>query len=210
MKRKKDHTLRNLLIAFIVLIVAAVAVHVCIGLFYYLPRRLDAQEKMINLVRYIRLCQPDEFYAEIMTLPDGYVQASNLKTKLVKLAPETPRTYGYRYLLSGPGLLRQYAGHIYVKKEGRFLCVAVVNFPPESSFLYPAGGWRGECFEMFHADDETNTAESEESAEKSYLEIKDWNIDRYEILQTGIPFIPWSDPLIIDLQPVPSTQETKN
>lgn len=205
---KRKHILIVLLILIAVLAIAGVAASVY--LFYYVPQVMDAQEKRINIVRYIGLCQTDEFYAEIMSLPDGYVQASNLKTKLVKLAPETPRTYGYRYLLSGPGLLRQYAGHIYVKKEGRFLCVAVVNFPPESSFLYPAGGWRGECFEMFHADDETNTAESEESAEKSYLEIKDWNIDRYEILQTGIPFIPWSDPLIIDLQPVPATQGTEN
>ena len=210
MKRKKDHTLRNLLIAFVVLIVVAAAVHVCIGVFYYLPRVMDAQEKRIAIVRYIGLCQTDEFYDEIMSLPDGYVQASDLKTKLATPTPETPRTYGYRYLLSGPGLLREYAGRIYVKKEGRFLCVAVVNFPPEASFLHPSGGWRGECFEMFHADDETNTAAAEESSEKSYLEIKDWDIDRYEILRTGIPFIPWSDPLIINLSPVPSTQETKN
>ena len=71
---KRKHILIVLLILLAVLIVAGIAAGVAASVYlsYYLPRVMDAQEKRINIVRYIGLCQTDAFYDEIMSLPDGY------------------------------------------------------------------------------------------------------------------------------------------
>ena len=195
MKRKKDHTLRNLLIAFIVLIVAAgVAFAV---LFYCSCVRLNEEDRMIHAVRYIGLSQPSEFYEEIMGCPDGYLQASKLNTKLpVSAAAEDSTTPGsYAHHVGGPEHFRPYSGHIYVKKEGRFLCVAVVT-TPKWSILHPG---RTNWAERYKICEQTDS----ESGKTVYFTADGdrWKIDAADMLQNGILFCP---------PPVPSTQETKN
>ena len=180
MKRKKDHTLRNLLIAFIVLIAVAVAVFAV--LFYCSCVRLNEEDRMIHAVRYIGLAQPDAFYEEVMGCPDGYLRASDLKTKLATPPPETPETYGYRYLRSGPELLREYAGHLYVKKEGRFLCVAVVS-TPEWSFLHPGRTNWAERFEIFEQTDPESGKTVYYTADGDH-----WKIDAADMLRNGWSF----------------------
>ena len=175
MKRKP--ILRRVLISLAVLIVAAVAA-VAWGLFCDFPGALDRQDKMINAVRYIGLVQTDEFYDEIMSLPDGYIRASNLKTKLASPTPETPETYGYRYLIKGSDLLQgELAGRVYVKKEGRFLCVAAIT---ESG----KGLW-GERYEKIRNNGGSITTET---GEGTTFRIEDWGIDPRELLSHGIQF----------------------
>ena len=91
---KRKHILIVLLILIAVLIVAGIAAGVAASVYlsYYLPRVMDAQEKRINIVRYIGLCQSDAFYDEIMSLPDGYIRLSDLKTPLAKAPGEGLKT----------------------------------------------------------------------------------------------------------------------
>ena len=195
MKRKKDHTLRNLLIAFIVLIVAAgVAFAV---LFYCSCVRLNEEDRMIHAVRYIGLAQPSEFYEEIMGCPDGYLQASKLNTKLpVSAAAEDSTTPGsYAHHVGGPEHFRPYSGHIYVKKEGRFLCVAVVT-TPKWSILHPGRTNWAERFELFEEDDPETGKTVYYTADGDH-----WKIDAAGMLQNGILFYPPT---------VPATQGTGN
>ena len=97
-----------------------------------------------------------------MSLPDGNIRVSDLKTKLAAPTPKTPPGRGARLLRS-----REYAGVVFVRKEGRFLCVAVVTVLPEPSLLYPMHGWWGEWFELIHEDGETDTAEAGDPGGKS-------------------------------------------
>ena len=66
-RMKRKHILIVLLVLLAVLAIAVVAASVY--LFYYVPQVMDAQEKRINIVRYIGLCQTDEFYDEVMSMP---------------------------------------------------------------------------------------------------------------------------------------------
>ena len=182
MKRKKDHTLRNLLIAFIVLIVAAgIAFAV---LFYCSCVKLNEEDRMIHAVRYIGLAQPGEFYEEIMGCPDGYLRASMLNTKLpVSAAADDPAAPGsYAHHVGGPDHFRPYAGRVYVKKEGRFLCIAVVT-TPKWSILHPARTNWAERFEIFEEDDP-------ESGKTVYYTAdgEHWKIDASDILRNGVLF----------------------
>ena len=197
---KRKGILRKLLITLAVLIsvliVAGVVWFVWLFL-YWGPRALEAQDKMILTVRYIGLGMPNEFYDEVMNMPDGYIRASDLKTKLPEDASEA--TWG----MIRRGMIRQkyyfprFPGFLYVKKEGRFLCVAVTTFPPERNFLYPGHGWRAERFEWI--PDEVDPHVTEEDRQKSVragiipedrriIWTEDWDIDPHELLSHGIRF----------------------
>ena len=204
---KLKRFLSILLISLAVLIVAGV-IAFFVFFYYYVPQFMEAQDKRIAIVRYIGLCQTDEFYDEIMSLPDGNIRVSDLKTKLAAPTPETPQIYGYRYLISGARLLRsrEYAGIVFVRKEGRFLCVAVVTVLPEPSLLHPMHGWWGECFEMVPEDGETNTMEAGDFGGKPPLSIKDWDTDPYEILRSGDHFISPAVSYVFDPPPAPEEQ----
>ena len=195
MKPKKDHTLRNLLIAFIVLIVAAgVAFAV---LFYCSCVRLNEEDRMIHAVRYIGLTQPGEFYEEIMSCPDGYLQASMLNTNLpVSAVTDDPATPGsYAHHVGGPEHFRPYAGRVYVRKEGRFLCVAVVT-TPKWSILHPGRTNWAERFEIYVEDDPESGKTVYYTADGDH-----WKIDASDMLRNGVPFCSPS---------APSMQETGN
>ena len=182
MKPKKDHTLRNLLIALGMLIVAAgIAFAV---LFYCSCVKLNEEDRMIHAVRYIGLAQPGEFYEEIMGCPDGYLQASMLNTKLpVSAAADDPATRGsYAHHVGGPDHFRPYAGRVYVKKEGRFLCIAVVT-TPKWSILHPARTNWAERFEIFEEDDPESGKTVYYTAEGDH-----WKIDAADMLRNGILF----------------------
>ena len=153
---KRKHILIVLLILIAVLAIAGVAASVY--LFYYVPQVMDAQEKRIAIVRYIGLCQTDAFYDEIMSLPDGYIRLSDLKTPLAKDPGERPKNRellnGEFLVLSvssginGPGQLRPSSEFIYIKKEGRFLCVAATTFPPRTLFAEALAWLEGHAFRM--------------------------------------------------------------
>lgn len=182
MKPKKDHTLRNLLIALGMLIVAAgIAFAV---LFYCSCVKLNEEDRMIHAVRYIGLAQPGEFYEEIMGCPDGYLQASMLNTKLpVSAAADDPATRGsYAHHVGGPDHFRPYAGRVYVKKEGRFLCIAVVT-TPKWSILHPGRTNWAERFELFEEDDPESGKTVYYTAEGDH-----WKIDAADMLRNGILF----------------------
>ena len=204
---KRKHILIVLLILIAVLIVAGVAASVY--LVYYVPRVMDAQEKRINIVRYIGLCQTDAFYDEIMSLPDGYIRLSDLKTPLAKTSGEKPKNrelLNGKFLvlsvssgINGPGQLRPSSEFIYVKKEGRFLCVAATTFPPERYMLKPWLGWKARRFEWIPDEDNPHVTEEERQnlikagvlpEDGRVIRTEDWDIDPYELFKHGIRFYP--------------------
>ena len=204
---KRKHILIVLLILIAVLAIAGVAASVY--LFYYLPRVMAAQEKRINIVRYIGLCQTDAFYDEIMSLPDGYIRLSDLKTPLAKATGERPKNRellnGKFLVLSvssgmiGPGQLRPNSEFIYVKKEGRFLCVAATTFLPERYLLKPWRGWKARRFEWIPDEDNPHVTEEERQnlikadvlpEDGRVIRTEDWDIDPYELFKHGIQFYP--------------------
>ncbi len=204
---KRKHILIVLLILIAVLAIAGVAASVY--LFYYVPRVMDAQEKRITIVRYIGLCQTDEFYDEIMSLPDGYIRLSDLKTPLAKTSGERPKNRellnGEFLVLSvssgmiGPGQLRPNSEFIYIKKEGRFLCVAATTFPPERYLLKPWLGWKAMRFEWIPEEgDPHGLEEGRRNLIKAgvlpedgrIIRTENWDIDPYEFFKHGIQFYP--------------------
>ena len=189
------HTLRNLLISLaVLLVVAGVAFAV---LFYCSCVRFNEEDRMIHAVRYIGLAQPGEFYEEVMGCPDGYLQASMLNTKLpVSAAADDPAAPGsYAHHVGGPEHFRPYAGRVYVKKEGDFLCVAVVT-TPEWSILHPGRTNWAERFELFEEDDPESGKTVYYTADGDH-----WKIDAAGMLQNGVLFCP---------PDAVSTQETEN
>ena len=207
MKRKP--ILRKLLVLLAVLIVAGIAAGVAASVYlvYYLSQVMDAQEKRIKIVRYIGLCQTDEFYDEVMSMPDGYIRLSDLKTPLAKATGERPKNRellnGEFLVLSvssgmiGPGQLRPHSEFIYVKKEGRFLCVAATTFLPERYLLKPWLGWKAMRFEWIPEEGDPHGLEEERRklVEAGVLpqggriiRTEKWNVDPRELLSHGIPF----------------------
>lgn len=191
---KHKPILRKLLITLAVLlsvlIVAGVVWFVWLFL-YWGPRALESEHIMIRTVRYIGLGLPDEFYDEIKSLPDGYIQASELKTKLPKDASK--ETWG----MIGPVQFRRFSGFLYVKKEGRFLCVAVTTFPPERNFLQPGHGRKAMRFELIPEEGDPHGLEEERRKlikadvlpeDGKVVWTEDWDIDPYELLSHGILF----------------------
>ena len=207
MKRKP--VLRKLLISLAVLIVVA-GIAVAWLLFYYVPRFMDTQDKMIFTVRYIGLAQSDAFYDEIMSLPDGYIRASDLKTPLAEANGESPWNrelfngemlmLGFSSGMNGPDLLRFFAGHIYVKKEGRFLCAAVIVTAPHP--FHPGNIWYARRFELIPDEGDPHGAEEERQdlikagalpEDRKVIRTEDWDIDPYELFKHGIQFYPPPD-----------------
>ena len=208
---KRKHILTVLLILIAVLIVAGIAAGVAASVYlvYYVPQVMDAQEKRINIVRYIGLCQTDEFYDEVMSMPDGYIRLSDLKTPLAKATGERPKN---RELLSGkflvlsvpsgingPGQLRPSSEFIYVKKEGRFLCVAATTFLPERYLLKPWLGWKAMRFEWIPEEGDPHGLEEERRKlveagvlpeDGRIIRTEDWDIDPRELFKHGIQFYP--------------------
>ena len=203
MKRKR--ILNTLLILLAVLAIAGVAASVF--LFYYVPRFMDTQDKMIFTVRYIGLGLPDAFYDEVMSMPDGYIRASDLKTPLAEANGESPwnreSLNGEMLVLdvssgmNGPDLLRHFAGRVYVKKEGegRFLCVAVIVTAPHP--FHPGKIWYAMRFELIPEGDDARADEEERRklVEAGVLpqggriiRTEKWNVDPRELLSHGIPF----------------------
>ena len=204
---KRKHILTVLLILIAVLAIAGVAASVYLS--YYLPWVMDAQEKRINIVRYIGLCQTDAFYDEIMSLPDGYIRLSDLKTPLAKASGERPKNRellnGEFLVLSvssginGSGQLRPSSEFIYIKKEGRFLCVAATTFPPERYLLKPWLGWKAMRFEWIPDEGDPHGLEEERRKlvkagvlpeDGKVVWTEDWDIDPYELFKHGILFYP--------------------
>ena len=207
MKRKP--VLRKLLISLAVLIVVA-GIAVAWLLFYYVPRFMDTQDKMIFTVRYIGLGLPDAFYDEVMSMPDGYIRASDLKMPLAEANGESPwnreSLNGEMLLLdvssgmNGPDLLRHFAGRVYVKKEGRFLCVAVIVTAPHP--FHPGKIWYAMRFELIPEGDDARADEEERRklVEAGVLpqggriiRTEKWNVDPYELFKHGIQFYPPPD-----------------
>ena len=204
---KRKYILIVLLILIAALIVDGVAASVY--LVYYVPWVMDAQEKRINIVRYIGLAQTDAFYDEIMSLPDGYIRLSDLKTPLAKTSGERPKN---RELLSGkflvlsvssgingPGQLRPSSEFIYIKKEGRFLCVAATTFPPERYLLKPWLGWKAMRFEWIPEEGDPHGLEEERRKlveadvlpeDGRVIRTENWDIDPHELFKHGIQFYP--------------------
>ena len=204
---KRKHILIVLLILIAVLAIAGVAASVY--LFYYLPRVVDAQEKRINIVRYIGLAQTDAFYDEIMNLPDGYIRLSDLKTPLAKAPGERPKNrelLNGKFLvlsvssgINGPGQLRPYSEFIYIKKEGRFLCVAATTFPPERYLLKPWLGWKAMRFEWIPEEGDPHGLEEDRRnlieagvlpEDGRIIRTEDWDINPYVLFKHGIRFYP--------------------
>ena len=200
---KRKHILIVLLVLLAVLAIAGVAASVF--LFYYVPRFMDTQDKMIFTVRYIGLGLPDAFYAEVMSMPDGYIRASDLKTPLAEANGESPwnreSLNGEMLVLdvssgmNGPDLLRHFAGRVYVKKEGRFLCVAVIVTAPHP--FHPGKIWYAMRFELIPEGDDARADEEERRklVEAGVLpqggriiRTEKWNVDPRELLSHGIPF----------------------
>ena len=187
--------LRALLISFAMLIVAGIAAGVAAFKWFHwwAPLAQEADNKMIHTVRYIGLGLPDEFYDEIMSMPDGYIQLSELKTKLPKDAAK--ETWG----MIGPVQFRQFPGFLYVKKEGRFLCVAVATFLPERNSLQPEHGWKARRFELIPGEEDPHGLEEEgqdlikavvisEDGRIILAKEENWDIDPYELFYHGIQF----------------------
>ena len=192
---KRKGILTTLLILLAVLIVAGIVAGVVVFKWHHwwAPLALEADNKMIHTVRYIGLGLPDEFYDEIMSMPDGYIQLSELKTKLPEDAAK--ETWG----MIGPVQFRQFPGFLYVKKEGRFLCVAVATFLPERNSLQPEHGWKARRFELIPGEEDTHGLEEEgqdliravvisEDGRIIFAKEEDWDIDPYELFYHGIQF----------------------
>lgn len=203
---KLKRFLSILLISLAVLFVAA-GIAVVWLLFYYFPRYMDTQDKMIFTVRYIGLAQSDAFYDEIMSLPDGYIRASDLKTPLAEANGESPWNrelfngemlmLGFSSGMNGPDLLRFFAGHIYVKKEGSFLCVAVIVTAPHP--FHPGNIRYARRFELIPEGDDPHGLEEERRKlveagvlpeDGRVIRTEDWDIDPYELFKHGIQFYP--------------------
>ena len=206
MKRKRF--LSILLISLAVLIVMA-GIAVAWLLLYYVPRFMDTQDKMIFTVRYIGLGLPDAFYDEVMSMPDGYIRASDLKTPLAEANGESPwnreSLNGEMLLLDvssgmiGPGQLRPHSEFIYIKKEGRFLCVAATTFLPEPYLLKPWLGWKAMRFEWIPEEGDPHGLEEDRRKlveagvlpeDGRIIRTEDWDIDPYELFKHGIQFYP--------------------
>jgi len=208
---KLKRFLSILLISLAVLIVAGIAAGVAASVYlvYYVPQVMDAQEKRIAIVRYIGLCQTDAFYDEIMSFPDGYIRLSDLKTPLAKALGERPKNRellnGKFFVLSvssginGPGQLRPSSEFIYIKKDGRFLCVAATTFPPERYLLKPWLGWKAMRFEWIPEEGDPHGLEEERRKlveagvlpeDGRVIRTEDWDIDPYELFKHGIQFYP--------------------
>ena len=194
MKRKE--ILKTLLVSLGVLIVAGVVAGVVVFKWYHwwAPLALEADNKMIHTVRYIGLDLPDAFYDEIMSMPDGYIQLSELKTKLPEDA--TKETWG---MIKQKFYSPPFPGFLYVKKEGRFLCVAVATFLPERNSLQPQHGWKARRFELIPDEGDPHGAEEErqdliravvisEDGRIIWAKEEDWDIDPYELFSHGIQF----------------------
>ena len=194
MKRKE--ILKTLLVSLGVLIVAGVVVGVVVFKWYHwwAPLALEADNKMIHTVRYIGLDLPDAFYDEIMSMPDGYIQLSELKTKLPEDA--TKETWG---MIKQKFYSPPFPGFLYVKKEGRFLCVAVTTFLPERNSLQPQHGWKARRFELIPDEGDQHGAEEgrqdliravviSEDGRIIRAKEEDWDIDPYELFSHGIQF----------------------
>lgn len=140
MKRNRiQRILKALLVSFCILfLAAAVAVS---AVLYYGFRRLNAEDGMIHAVRFIGLAQSDEFYEDIRHRPDGYIQASELKTEFPfpDAADDSAMPGNVVGHIGRAEHYRPYAGHVYVKKDGEWLCVAVIT-APNRTFLHPDGG----------------------------------------------------------------------
>ena len=193
---KRKGILTTLLILLAVLIVAGIVAGVVVFKWYHwwAPLALEADNKMIHTVRYIGLGLPDEFYDEIMSMPDGYIQLSELKTKLPEDAAK--ETWG---MIKQKYYFPSFPGFLYVKKEGRFLCVAVATFLPERNSLQPEHGWKARRFELIpDADDPHVTEEERQNLIKAvvihedgriiWAAEEDWDIDPYELFSHGIQF----------------------
>ena len=202
MRRKR--ILSILLISLVVLIVAAGVAGAWL-VFCFVPHYMDTQDKMISTVRYIGLGLPDEFYDEILSLPDGYVQASKLKTKLPEVTDKTPSNkemmngemirFDVSQGMNGPELLQQFAGQIYVKKEGCFLCVAVIGAAPHP--FHPGNIWYAKRFELIPEEGVSPVDEAEHQRliengvlpeDGKIVRTETWDIDARHMLENGIPF----------------------
>ncbi len=213
---KRKHILIVLLILLALLIVACIAAGIAASVYlvYYVPQVMDAQEKRVNIVRYIGLCQTDAFYDEVMSMPDGYIRLSDLKTPLAKNTGERPKNRellnGEFLVLSvssgmiGPGQLRPNSEFIYVKKEGRFLCVAATTFLPERYLLKPWLGWKAMRFEWIPEEGDPHGLEEDRRKlveadvlpeDGRVIRTEDWDIDPYELFKHGIMFYPFDPPV---------------
>ena len=208
MKRKR---ILSIVLIFLGVSIVVAGIAVAWLLFYYVPRFMDTQDKMIFTVRYIGLGLPDAFYDEVMSMPDGYIRASDLKTPLAEANGESPWNrelfngemlmLGFSSGMNGPDLLRFFAGHIYVKKEGSFLCVAVIVTAPHP--FHPGNIWYARRFELIPEGDDVRADEEERQnlikagvlpEDGKVVWTEDWDIDPYELLSHGILFIPLTDP----------------
>ena len=186
MKRNRiQRILKAFLVSFCILfLAAAVAVS---AVLYYGFRRLNAEDGMIHAVRFIGLAQSDEFYEDIRHHPDGYIQASELKTEFPfpDAADDSAMPGNVVGHIGRAEHYRPYAGHIYVKKDGEWLCVAVIT-APNWTFLHPDRGYYAERFHMFEYEDpEPGKTVSTGRQEK-------WKIDAADMFKNGIPFHPLS------------------
>ena len=163
--------LKAFLVSFCILfLAAAVAVS---AVLYYGFRRLNAEDGMIHAVRFIGLAQSDEFYEDIRHRPDGYIQASELETEFPDAADDSAMPGNVVGHIGRAEHYRPYAGHVYVKKDGEWLCVAVIT-APNWTFLHPDRGYYAERFHMT-----VSTGRQEK-----------WKIDAADMLKNGIPFHP--------------------
>ena len=209
MKRKRFLSILLILLAMLIIAGVVAGVAASVYLSYYLPQVMDAQEKRINIVRYIGLCQTDVFYDEIMSLPDGYIRLSDLKTPLAKTSGERPKNrelLNGKFLvlsvssgINGPGQLRPSSEFIYIKKEGRFLCVAATTFPPERYLLKPWLGWKAMRFEWIPEEGDPHGLEEERRnlieagvlpEDGRVIRTENWDIDPHELFKHGIQFYP--------------------
>jgi hypothetical protein len=201
---KRKRILSILLITLVVLIVMGIVAGAWL-VFCFVPQYMDTQDKMISTVRYIGLGLPDEFYDEVMGMPDGCIQLSELKTKLLESTDKTPSNkemmngemirFDVSPGMNGPELLQQFAGHIYVKKEGRFLCVAVIDTAPHP--FHPGKIGYAKRFELIPEDGNPPVEEAERQKliesgiipeDGKIVRSEAWEIDARHMLENGIPF----------------------
>jgi hypothetical protein len=185
MNRKPDtgRNLKTLLVSFCILfLAAAVAVS---AVFYSLFKRLNAEDRMIHAVRFIGLAQSDEFYEEIYHRSDGYIQSSELKSgfPLPDAADGSSIPGSFNGHVGRAEHYRPYAGRVYVKKEGEWLCVAVIT-APKWTFLHPGQGYYAERFHMFEYEN------PEPGKTVSTGRMEKWKINTADMLENGIPFHP--------------------
>ena len=177
--------LRSLLITFGALLLVALVAFAAV--FFYSLRRLDAEDRMIHAVRFIGWAQPNEFYEEIWNRPDGYIQASELKTKIqLPEAADDSRPPGHAINHIGRAEhYLPYAGHVYVKKEGEWLCVAAIT-APKWTFPHPDKGYYAERFQLFEYEN------PEPGKTVSTGRQEPWKINAADMLKNGVPFHPLS------------------